>query len=217
MAAFFMNLENYRKDYNQGFLDEHTVLENPIEQFKKWFDEAEQFGIVEPNAMILSTSINDEVSSRTVLLKGIQEEGFVFYTNYESHKGQQLAYNPNCALTFLWLNMERQVKIEGSAKKLERSASESYFMSRPLESQLSAWASAQSKHIADRAELDKSYMKAEERFKNDPMYCPPNWGGFLIQPRMIEFWQGRQGRLHDRVQYSQASSGPTWKIQRLQP
>jgi pyridoxamine 5'-phosphate oxidase len=212
-----MNLENYRKDYNQGFLDEHTVLENPLDQFKKWFAEAEQFGVVEPNAMILSTSMNDLVSSRTVLLKGIQDEGFIFYTNYESQKGQQLAHNPNCALTFLWLNMERQVKIEGSAKKLERSTSEAYFMSRPLESQLSAWASAQSRHITDRAELDHQYMKVEQRFKNEPMYCPPNWGGFLIQPRLLEFWQGRQGRLHDRIQYSKDTVGQKWDVQRLQP
>jgi pyridoxamine 5'-phosphate oxidase len=210
-----MNLQDYRQNYNKGFIDEKNVHPNPIEQFRVWFNQADENEIIEPNAVVLSTSVNNEVSSRTVLLKEFSDKGFVFFTNYNSNKGQQLIQNPHCSLLFLWLPMERQIIITGQAEQIPREQSEAYFMSRPRESQLSAWASQQSEAVNNREDLDKLYLEVEKRFENEPIYCPTHWGGFIVKPISVEFWQGRSGRLHDRLKYSKNSE--EWLIQRLQP
>ncbi len=211
-----MNIADIRKDYMQRSLDLADLSVNPILQFKKWFEEAIQSEVNEPNAMNLATSSpQGKPSNRIVLLKGVDERGFSFFTNYLSHKGQSLTANPFAALTFFWPELERQIRIEGRVNKLSTEESELYFNSRPRESQLGAWTSEQSRPINSREELENRFKQLQERYLNQEIPKPPHWGGFIIEPDLIEFWQGRPSRLHDRFEYRKLNNA--WEIQRLQP
>lgn len=206
-----------RQDYSQRGLRRAELDPDPIVQFNRWLAEALQQQIPEPNAMVLSTvDPAGQPWSRTVLLKVCDARGFAFFTNYESAKGAQLAANPRSALTFLWVPMERQVSIAGTITKTSREESEQYFHSRPTSSQLGAWASSQSASIADRAELEKQFADAREKYGEMAIPLPPHWGGYTIAPHTIEFWQGRRSRLHDRLRYVKQPGG-AWKIERLAP
>jgi len=211
-------LANLREDYSKKKLDIDDVLDNPLKQFETWINEALQSEIPEPNAMTLSTVNPDGIpSARIVLLKKLDEKGLTFFTNYNSHKGKEMAKNKNVALTFVWLELERQVRIEGVVKKISRKASKKYFQSRPKKSQMGAWVSSQSKVVKDRSVLEKSMKDLEERYKDkEVLPCPPHWGGYIVQPVKIEFWQGRRSRLHDRIRYKLSKKGK-WKMERLAP
>lgn len=206
-----------RQDYSQRGLRRSELDPDPIAQFNRWLGEALQQEIPEPNAMVLSTvDSHGQPWSRTVLLKVCDARGFAFFTNYESAKGRQLTANPSAALTFLWVPLERQVNIAGSITRTSREDSERYFQSRPVGSQLGAWASAQSAPISDRAELEKQFDAARAKFGESAIPLPPHWGGYTLAPHTIEFWQGRRSRLHDRMRYSKQPDGQ-WKIERLAP
>ncbi len=207
-------LINLRKNYEKGELLEDKIDKNPFRQFKIWFDDVLESHIYEPNAMILSTCSENKPSSRVVLLKGFNESGFKFFTNYNSRKGKELSSNPNAALLFYWMELERQVRIEGRIEKLSREESLEYFNSRPLESRYGALASNQSEIIPNREYLEKKFYELKEKFGDNPP-MPDNWGGFILKPEMFEFWQGRPGRLHDRIAYEKVNSN--WKIYRLSP
>ena len=204
-------------DYGQLALEEGSLLPDPIEQFRVWLAEADAEGIYEPNAMVLSTiGADGNPSSRTVLLRGISDHGFAFYTDYTSRKGQALAHHPNVSLVFPWYPLHRQVLVTGTVKKVSREDSDEYFASRPRGSQIGAWASDQSQPIASRADLEQKVDAVEERFGDaDTVPRPEKWGGFVVRPDTIEFWAGRRSRLHDRIHFSQTSEG--WQIKRLQP
>lgn len=210
-------LANMRVNYAMKSLDVTDVEPDPLIQFQKWFGEAVEAGVKEPNAMILSTvDENNGADARVMLLKGVERGGFVFYTNYESNKGQQLLLNKQCAITFLWLELERQVRIKGICNKVDQSITEQYFQTRPRESQLGAWTSPQSKIVSSRQELEDKYAENIQKFKEKETIPTPNfWGGFCVVPKEIEFWQGRPGRLHDRVKYILNSEN--WQIVRLAP
>lgn len=209
-------ISDMRENYERGFLLEENIDGNPIVQFQKWFEDA-RTSILEANAMILSTVSKDSVpSSRTVLLKEIENDGFVFYTNYESDKGKDIANNPNVSLLFLWKAMERQVRISGLAYKVSKEQSKRYFHRRPKGSQIGAWTSPQSEVIVDRKLLVDRKLKIEERYSDvDKLPLPDFWGGYKVIPQKIEFWQGRPNRLHDRLLYT--AEGENWKIDRLAP
>ncbi len=210
-------LEDLRKEYSKADLDVKDVMKDPIEQFEKWFLEAVESKVPEANAMNLAT-VNSEgkPTSRIVLLKGIEDRKFTFYTNYQSQKGRELEENPACALTFFWPELERQVRIEGNALRVDEKKSVEYFQSRPRGSQVGAWSSPQSSVIDSREILDERAKKIEEKFEGLSVLPKPNqWGGFEIDPMMIEFWQGRPSRLHDRIQFVKVEG--EWKIQRLAP
>ena len=211
------NLHNFRKDYKQDTLSISKVDKNPIIQFEKWMKEAISSEVVaEPNAMTLVTSTLDgKPSARVVLLKSFNEEGFVFYTNYDSRKAIELTNNPYASIVFDWHVMERQVRIEGVAKRVSAEESDKYFYSRPKGSQLGAWVSPQSTFIDGRKELEARQTKIESEFKEKPITRPPHWGGFVVEPHTIEFWQGRQSRLHDRLIY--IKTGDKWILRRLAP
>jgi len=211
------SISEIRKEYTKSTLDISTVHSDPVEQFKKWFDEAITSGIQEPTAMNLATiSESGTPSSRIVLLKGIEGGAFLFYSNYQSQKGKELEKNPACALTFFWPELERQVRITGVAEQINRDASEKYFQSRPRASQIGAWASPQSAVIANREILDLRVTDIEKKFEGKKVLPRPNqWGGFGVIPASIEFWQGRANRLHDRILFTLLSGG--WKIVRLAP
>ncbi|HVU18822.1 MAG TPA: pyridoxamine 5'-phosphate oxidase [Candidatus Didemnitutus sp.] len=210
-----MALADMRKDYGLAGLTEKDLAKDPFRQFERWFQEAEAAKVTEPNAMVLSTIGRDNrPSSRTVLLKGFDGRGFVFYTNYDSRKARDLDFQPNAVAVFPWIAMERQVIVEGSVKKTSREESEVYFHSRPRASQLAAWASPQSVLIASRTVLDESYRTMEKKFADQEIPLPPNWGGFRIDPTSVEFWQGRRSRLHDRLRYRRETSGD-WVVERL--
>lgn len=210
------DLFDIRRDFTLKTLDEKDIDKNPITFFEQWFNEAIAAKALEPNAMTLSTATLDgKPSSRIVLLKQIKHEGFVFFTNYDSKKGLQIAENKYCALNFVWHELERQVRIEGTVEKLSDKESDTYFEVRPPKSKLGAWASPQSKVIPDRNYLENLIVDFEERFKNKPIARPANWGGYIVKPYLIEFWQGRASRLHDRIQYTLTEN--TWKIERLAP
>ena len=211
------DLHNLRKDYQQDTLSENEVDKNPIAQFEKWMQETISSGIViEPNAMTLVTATSDgKPSARVVLLKSFDKEGFVFYTNYESRKAMELTENPNACIVFDWHVMERQVRIDGVVKKVTAEESDNYFYSRPEGSQLGAWISPQSTFIEGRQELEDRKLKIESQFKTKEITRPPHWGGFVLEPHTIEFWQGRQSRLHDRLIYLKIKE--EWILRRLAP
>jgi pyridoxamine 5'-phosphate oxidase len=234
-----MNLADFREDYRRGALDRAALAANPVAQFETWFRAAageqsisrwRKIGIAlykqwsalgnhrpaDINAMTLATVDGDgKPSTRTVLLKSVDERGFIFFTNYDSRKGRELAANPNAALTFFWPELERQVCVAGTVGKLPAAESEAYFKSRPRGSQIGAWASNQSEAIPDRAVLEAKWRELEKKFPHD-VPLPPNWGGFILKPERIEFWQGRPSRLHDRFSYTRQADG-SWKIERLAP
>ncbi len=206
-----------RQDYALSSLNESDVLLNPIEQFKKWFNEALHSEVLEVNAFVLSTvSEHLKPSSRIVLLKDIKPEGFSFFTNYDSRKGQEMAANPSVSALFFWPELQRQVRIEGLVEKLPASDSDEYFASRPRGSRIGAIASPQSQDLSNRAELEARVHAVEEQFvDSDTIPRPSNWGGYLLKPNRLEFWQGRSSRLHDRIVFSAQENG--WTIKRIAP
>lgn len=210
-----MKLADLRKEYTQYGIRKDILDDNPIEQFKAWIKPVLEHSGYEGNAMTLSTVNKDnQPNARIVLLKEVVDEGFVFYTNYESRKAFEINQNPKVCLQFFWPQFERQVKIEGVAETVSREESEAYFKSRPLESQYGAWASRQSKPVANRAELEDAFKEAKKKYGDD-VPLPPFWGGYLVKPTAIEFWQGRPGRLHDRIEYTLHDS--EWVKERLSP
>ena len=212
-----MNLSDMRIDYRRGQLQREDLKADPIEQFNLWLDEACQAGLVEPNAMSLATAWADgRPLVRTVLLKGVDERGFVFFTNLESRKARQLGENPNASLLFPWLVLERQVVVTGRAEKIPTMEALKYFLSRPRDSQLAAWVSRQSSRISSRQVLEMEWEHIKARFGAGQVPLPAFWGGFRVKPETIEFWQGRPNRLHDRFQYTCQADG-TWVIERLAP
>jgi pyridoxamine 5'-phosphate oxidase len=212
------SIADLRQNYTLAGLSETDLSADPMQQFQVWFQQALDANLIEPNAMTLATATpNGKPTARIVLLKGVSERGFVFYTNYESQKGQQLIANPYAALVFLWDKLERQVRIEGKVEQLQTKESEAYFHSRPRASQLGAWASDQSRVISDRNILEQKLTDLKAQYTEDTTIpLPPHWGGFRVIPNRIEFWQGRPSRLHDRLVYDLQTDG-NWKIQRLAP
>ena len=212
------NIASIRKNYSKKTLSEKDAYSRPVQQFEQWWKEAVDSEIEEPNAMTLATASADGLpSARIVLLKGFSEKGFVFFTNYNSYKGNQLADNPKACLVFFWKELERQVRITGLVEKVSAKESDDYFFSRPVESQVGAIVSPQSQVIENREWLETQFSNAEKKISpGSPVKRPPHWGGYLVKPVMIEFWQGRPGRLHDRLQYSLEENGE-WKIERLAP
>lgn len=235
-----MAIADLRREYNLTGLRRADLAAEPLAQFKRWFDQAagarasgrigkflvkiykafmELFGseVGDVNAMVLATADKEgRPSARVVLLKGLDERGFVFYTNYESRKGQELVENPEAALVFYWQDLERQVCIAGTVSRLAPEESEKYFRSRPRGSRIAAWASEQSRPVADRAELDKRWHEFEHRYAGQEVPRPPHWGGYVLKPTRIEFWQGRPSRLHDRFRFLR-QDGNAWRVDRLSP
>ncbi|MEX0624223.1 MAG: pyridoxamine 5'-phosphate oxidase [Saccharospirillum sp.] len=212
-----MKLEDIRRDYLQGGLNREDLDANPLAQFEHWMSQTVDAGLnSDPTAMVLATvDASGQPSQRVVLLKGLTKEGFVFYTNYDSQKGRDLATNPKASLHFPWLPLERQVIVYGEATQLSEAESEAYFHSRPRASQIGAWTSHQSQGISSRDALDEAYQEMTDRFGHEEIPRPAFWGGYRVVPQRIEFWQGRSGRLHDRFMYQR--EGNVWTIQRLQP
>ena len=212
-----MSLADLRKDYTLAGLAEKDLARDPFRQFEKWFQEAEAAKLAEPNAMTLATASPDgRPSARTVLLKGLDGRGFVFYSNYESRKGRELTLNARVALVFPWIALERQVLIEGTVTKVAREESAAYFHSRPRASQLGAWVAQQSSVIPGRATLEEAMKALEKKHAGAEIPLPPNWGGYRVAPETIEFWQGRRSRLHDRLRYHRDQEGG-WLVERLSP
>lgn len=207
-----------RREYRQTALHKDAVLADPIEQFKQWLGDARTAELIEPTAMTLATATPDgRPSARIVLLKGIDENGFVFFTNYTSRKGHQLDANPWAALVFWWDVLERQVRVEGTVSRIMPEASDAYFQSRPRGSQLGAWVSPQSQPISARNVLDSNLADVEAQFAGQAVPRPPYWGGFRLKPVAIEFWQGRPSRLHDRLRYTRTEDDDLWHLERLAP
>jgi pyridoxamine 5'-phosphate oxidase len=211
------NPENIRQSYHRAELNEADLLKDPFEQFNHWWKDVLDANLKEANAMTLATVGSDgQPSARTVLLKGISNHGFEFYTNYESKKANAMKENPKVALLFFWKELERQIRIEGVVEKVSRDRSKEYFQSRPLGSQIGAWASPQSRIIEDREVLDNAVSRIEQKFiGQDPLPLPDHWGGYIVKPHLFEFWQGRQDRLHDRFEY--LLENKSWTIRRLAP
>ncbi|MEZ5303453.1 MAG: pyridoxamine 5'-phosphate oxidase [Verrucomicrobiales bacterium] len=211
------NLAHLREEYSRERLDESDVAADPVEQFHRWLDEARAAQLPEPNAMSVATIGKHGLPNvRILLLKGADTSGFTFFTNYESHKGQELAANPGAALLFLWKELERQVIIRGLVQKTSRAESEAYFKTRPYGSQIGAHASIQSTEIPDREWLEKRYAELSVRYPEGEVPCPPNWGGYRLVPAYFEFWQGRRSRLHDRICFDHGPDG-RWRIFRRSP
>jgi pyridoxamine 5'-phosphate oxidase len=211
-----MNIADIRKDYKLQSLHENQVADNAMQQFTNWWNEAIESQIDEINAMTLATvSTNGLPNARIVLLKGYNENGFEFFTNYNSHKGQEIAANPNVCLLFFWKELERQIRIQGSIQKLSEEASTAYFKSRPIGSQIGAWSSPQSAVIENRIILENNEKQYTQQFAGN-IPKPPHWGGYKVAPSSIEFWQGRSSRLHDRLLYTLQENN-SWKIERLAP
>ena len=219
--ASLTDLKRLRKEYTRVGLTEADANPDPTEQFRRWFGEALAANLYEPNAMTLATSTPDgRPSARVVLLKGFDERGFVFYTNYGGRKARELEDNPYCALVFYWGELERQVRVEGRAGRVSEGESDAYYGSRPRGSRLGAWASAQSCPARDREALERRLRELEAEYEGREVPRPPFWGGYRVVPKEIEFWQGRENRLHDRLLYRPQNGGGdagSWKMERLQP
>ena len=206
-----------REEYTRSGLKESDTDPNPIEQFRRWFDEALASNFHEPNAMTIATATPDgRPSARIVLLRGFDERGFVFYTNYEGRKGSELETNPYAALVFYWGELERQVRLEGRVGRIPDEESDAYFAGRPRGSQLGAWVSEQSRPVKDRGALDERLRELEAQYEGREVPRPPFWGGYRLEPEIMEFWQGRENRLHDRLVYRRSEDGG-WRRERLQP
>jgi len=209
-------MDGKRRDFKRTALDESSLYDNPMEQFKAWMVEAEQHEILDATSMVLSTSDGGQPSSRILYLRGLDDNALRFFTNYLSDKGKQIASNPQVSALFFWSTLERQVRIEGRCRKAAESVSDAYFAGRPRLSQLGAWASHQSERIEGRAQLEQQLKEVTERFQDaEVVPRPPHWGGYEIEPEAFEFWQGREGRLHDRVRY--VKSNGLWSRERLSP
>jgi len=214
--AFIMSLADLRRSYTLAGLRRVELDADPIQQFQKWLQQALDAQLLEPTAMTLATADqNGRPSARIVLLKGLDERGFIFFTNYESRKGRELAENPNASLVFYWAELERQVRVSGTASRISREESENYFKSRPRGHRLGAWVSTQSDVITNRAVLEERLKQLEAKYPGD-VPLPPYWGGYVLSPVEIEFWQGRPNRLHDRFRYGKQADA-TWLIERLAP
>jgi pyridoxamine 5'-phosphate oxidase len=219
-----INIADLRKSYERAELDEHASDPDPLKQFTLWFEQALKAELPEPNAMTLATvGENSRPSTRLVLIKSFDERGIVWYTNYDSRKGRELAANPRAALCFFWQPLERQVRVEGMVERVGRAESDAYFQSRPRQAQIGAWVSQQSSPLTSRAELERIEAELQKRFANSPVPLPDYWGGFRVVPRSIEFWQGRPSRLHDRLLYTRGPSNAPganeagWTLRRLSP
>ncbi len=211
-----MDAASLRKEYTRAGLDRADVHSDPVVQFDAWFEETLAAGLHEPNAMIVATATADgRPSARTVLLKGYDARGFVFYTNYEGRKARELEANPACALLFYWGELERQVRIEGRASRISDDESDAYFAGRPRGSRLGAWASEQSRPVEGREILEERQRSLDAEYEGREVPRPPFWGGYRVEPDVVEFWQGRESRLHDRLVYRRADDG--WRLERLQP
>ena len=217
------DLSDLRREYALGGLHESDLDPEPVTMFRRWLVDATAAGLHEPNAMVVSTvSPEGRPSSRIVLLKGLDERGFVFYTNYRSRKARELEANPACALLFPWHGVERQVRVEGPVSRLTAEENAAYFATRPRDSQVGAWASPQSEVVPDRAMLDARYQEVGDRFAGADIPLPEHWGGFRVAPELVEFWQGRRGRMHDRLRYRRAAGASdgragAWLVERLAP
>lgn len=210
-----MSLPPFQPDSSHR-LSKNQAPRDPVVLFRSWMRDAESSGAAYPNAMVVATSSKDgNPSARVVLLKDVDERGFVFYTNYESRKGKELGANARASLVFYWKESGRQVRVEGTVERTSRAESEEYFSTRPKESQIGAWASPQSSVIVDRGELENSFEKARQNFENTSVPLPPHWGGYRVVPGIVEFWQEREHRLHDRLSYRRTATG--WEIERLSP
>jgi pyridoxamine 5'-phosphate oxidase len=211
-----MSIADLRREYARARLDEAHVSGDPLVEFHQWFTQAREAEVPEPNAMSLATATPDGAPSvRTVLLKGYDERGFVFFTDYRSRKAIELEQNPRAALAFYWVELERQVRVSGAVERTSLEDSRSYFQTRPRGSQLGAWASYQSRVISSRRQLESDLQSVIDRFAGDEVPLPPHWGGYRLKPEEFEFWQGRENRLHDRIRYLREGSG--WRVERLSP
>ena len=211
------SIADIRKDYKMQTLNEIDIDNNAINQFGNWWNDAINSEIDEVNAMTIATATNEgKPSARIVLLKGFDERGFVFFSNYDSHKGKELLNNPQACVVFFWKELERQIRIEGMIEKISSEESDVYFLSRPVSSQIGAWSSPQSTVILNRKVLEDNVTKYSQQFSTEQLVRPDNWGGYRLKPTLIEFWQGRSSRLHDRLQYT-LQDETTWRIERLAP